>query len=355
MKKLLSPLNASFLFTCIIIALQFTPYAQNALSIGLTALCAFLVLFIHELGHVIGGRLAGYQFLFMTVGPVTIEKSPSFKIVPNPSWTSFGGLASCVPADIHIAKMVKQHKWFVAGGPLLTLAACFISLLFWMAADSEAAMMLTILHAAIFCATAIPLKGTFNSDGSVLLMLQKGGKEAEAYLAGLLLVKEMMSAHSPKEWNAGLIAEAQKTEASPEAMTTAYLLFYYYLMTEGYEEASLSIESFKNLPITKKTRFNMRFAAHIRQTDSFLSAKPDLPLIKELHKTLSKIDPISYKRSEALISFLQGDTQKARSLLEEVKQKCAEGRAQYGFLEAEQKLAEIVQNRMECGLERVTG
>jgi hypothetical protein len=347
MSKIFTPFHTCLLGIALLIGFSFTSHADKVFSIGLVAGSAFIVLFIHELGHVIGGKLAGYTFLFLTVGPVTIEKNPAIKIVPNHSWLAFGGLASCMPSEIDLTKMVKKHKWFVAGGPLFTLLAFMISLSFWAVTKAEMAMMLTVLNLAIFFVTAIPFKGTFNSDGSVFLLLRKGGKEAETYLAGLILLKEMMSPRRPSEWDEQLIQEAYKTQASPEAMTTAFLLFYYHLMSGNYEKATESIAAFKELPINNKTKFRLQFASHIRQIDSFLSPEPDLTLIKNLHNHMSAIDKVSYKRSEAILTYLIGNTEKANSLLEEVARTCRQGSTQYGYYHAELMLTEIVRNRMD--------
>lgn len=347
MSKIFTPFNVCLLGIALLVGFSFTSHADKAFSIGLVAACAFIVLFIHEFGHVIGGKLAGYTFLFLTVGPITIEKNPALKIVPNQSWLAFGGLASCMPAEINLTKMVKKHKWFVAGGPVFTLITFVISLSIWAVTKAEMAMMLSVLNLAIFFATAIPLKGTFNSDGSVFLILHKGGKEAEAYLAGLILLKEMMSPRSPSDWDEQLIQEAYKTEASPEAMTTAFLLFYYHLTNDNYEQASESIAAFKKLPITNKTKFRLQFVSHIRQIDSFLSPQPDLAFIKILHKDMSIIENVSYKRSEAIIAYLDKDAERAYLRLEEVTRECSKGSTLYGYFHAELKLTEIVRNRMD--------
>ncbi|PAE23285.1 hypothetical protein [Bacillus sp. 7894-2] len=347
MSKIFTPFHTCLLGIALLMGFSFTSHADKSFSIGLVAGSAFIVLFIHELGHVIGGKLAGYRFLFLTVGPVTIEKNPALKIVPNQSWIAFGGLASCLPSEIDLTKMVKKHKWFVAGGPLFTLLAFIISLFYWSVTKAEMAMMLTALNLAIFFTTAIPFKGTFNSDGSVFLLLHKGGKKAETYLAGLILLKEMMSPRSPSDWDEQLIQEAYKTEASPEAMTTAFLLFYYHLMNGHYEQASESIAAFKELPINRKTKFRLQFASHIRQIDSFLSPEPDLTLIKNLHKQMSAIDKVSYKRSEAILAYLIGNTEKAYSLLDDVMRTCRQGSTQYGYFHAELMLTGIVRKRMD--------
>lgn len=347
MSRIFAPLNMCLLMIGIVIALSFTTFAETALVLGLYFIIILIVLFIHELGHVIGGKLAGYQFLYMTVGPITIQKDPNLKIVPNPSWTAFGGIANCTPAEANLSNLVKRHKIYVAGGPVFTGIAFIAGLLIWFVTEHEIAMAFMVLNAAIFLATATPFRGTFRSDGSVYLLLHKGGKEAETFLAGLLLLKEMMSPKKPTDWDKSLIEEAQKTEVSIETTTTAFLLFYYYLVTANYERASESIALYNQIPVTKKTKFNLQFIMHIQQIDSFFSNEPDVSFIKSVHKQLSNMEPISYKRSEAMLAHLEGNREHAIRLLEEVLEKCTKGIEQYGFFEAERKLTLIVMEKIQ--------
>lgn len=316
------------------IVLSFTSYSEWTVIIALGLLTMFLVLFLHELGHVIGGKTAGYEFLFMTVGPITIEKSPKIRIVPNHSWMAFGGLASCVPHKVELTDLVKKHKLFVAGGPAFTVLATLIGVILWIITDSELAFLFTILNASIFIVTATPFQGTYKSDGGVFLLLQKGGKEAERFLAELLLIKEMMSSKYPAEWDKHLINEARFTNASTERIGTAILLFYYEIVRSNYQNASSCIHSFKDLPLTKKSKINLQFITHIRQIDELLSEKPNFAFIKQLHVNLSKTEPISYTRSEAIIAYLQNDQNKAHELLDKVLDKCNKGVKQFGFYES---------------------
>ena len=60
-----------------------------------------VVILVHELGHVIGGRLAGYAFVMLAVGPVKwVREQGRVRWRWNTSLNAFGGLALMVPADI---------------------------------------------------------------------------------------------------------------------------------------------------------------------------------------------------------------------------------------------------------------
>lgn len=347
MSKSLTPFNVTLLFIAVGIVFSFTIYAETAYSIGFTVFSIVCVLFIHELGHVIGGRIAGYQFVYMTVGPLTIEKAPKLKIIPNHHWLTFGGVVNCIPPQERLKNIVERHKWFVAGGPVLTGITAIASFVGWYVTEYEFLLMFSVMNLAIFLATAVPFQGTFKSDGYVFLMLYKGGKEAETFLLELLLLKEMMSPKNPTHWDEQLICEAQSVEPSLNTISSAYILFYYNVATASFEEASSAVTGFKQLPLSKKTKMNLQFITHIRQIDVLLSEQPDGQLIQNLHKHLSKIEPISYKRSEAILAYCRGDVERAKHLLDEVMRKCVEGTAQYGFFEAEYQVTQLVKHRLE--------
>jgi hypothetical protein len=342
MNKIFSPLNICILFVIGAIGSSFTSFAENTNTIFFSLILMFLVLFIHELGHVIGAKLAHYEFVFMTVGPITIEKSPNLKIVPNPNWVTFGGVASCVPLKGELTGLVKRHQLFVAGGPIMTFLSFLVGLIVWLLSDHPGAFMFMILNAAIFFATAIPFQGTFKSDGAVFLFLRKGGKEAETFLAELLLLKEMMSPKKPAEWDKKFLDEVRGAEASAAKGVIACYLFYYDLITTNFASASSGVESFKQIPLTNKNKINLQLITHIRQIDELFSEKPNIKKIKELHKSMTKMEPISYTRSEAILKYLQNEPEKALQLLEEVLGKCEKGIERYGFFEAERKLTQLV-------------
>lgn len=113
-----SPLGATILFALIILAFQFTSLAETMREIGGFALLAIVTFFIHELGHVVFGVAAGYQFNFLMAGPITIERG---KISDNKNWSFFGGIASCSPKTDNLQTISRQHFWFAGGGPIISL------------------------------------------------------------------------------------------------------------------------------------------------------------------------------------------------------------------------------------------
>lgn len=347
--KWLSPFYVTITLTIALIASTFTSFADKTNMLALYIVLSFITIFIHELGHVVFGILAGYHFHFMIIGPITIENNDKIKIVPNHSWSMFGGAASCMPKNTH-SELTKKHLWYAAGGPLFSLGTAIIFLFIWLFIDHVFVFTAFLLNAAIFFATVIPMRmsGGLYSDGYVCLMLIRGGKEAEQYVATLLLTKELMSPKKPLEWSEAFIEEAKGITQSADNFLAAYAVFYYELSANGYEVASQTIDDYKMIPITNKNKLLLQLITQVRQIDSYKSDKPDAELIASLHKQLSKVEPISYKRSEALLASLQGDEKLAEKRLQEAIKKCEQGIQQYGFLEAEKQLTLLLQKAIQA-------
>lgn len=208
------PLTAGFL--AVTIGLAFTKLAETAVIIGGSFVLFLSVLFIHEAGHALFGKVAGYRFHYLAVGPILIEKNPTLKIKANDNWLYFGGVTSSTPDTGNIDDIISKHKWFVIGGPFVSALASFAGLVVWYIGKIDAAMFFSLLNAVIFIVTVLPYKGAMKSDGRVFLELSKGGKPAAEFLLDLLLLKEIMSPKEPSEWSEELIIQGQFTEPESE-------------------------------------------------------------------------------------------------------------------------------------------
>ncbi len=318
MRFITKPLGATVMIAILICLLNFTNYAPLGNFIGLCLVLLFLTLFIHELGHVLFGIWSGYKFNFLTVGPLTIEKTERLHMKPNDSWFLFGGVASCSPLSSDLTTIAKQHKRFVAGGPLFSIIA-----------------------------TIFPYQGSIKSDGRVLLELSKKGKETEEFLISLLLLKEMNSPIHPTNWSEDLIEQAKTLQPTVDNVLVGYILFYYTLINEDYKSASELIEPFKQLPITKQNNYALQFITHIQQIDLIVRRNYDQVRINRLHQLMNPIEPISYKRSEAILAKLKGNEQQAILKLTEVLKEIDKGKKFFGFFYAEELLTNYLINEIK--------
>jgi hypothetical protein len=191
-------------------------------------LAFFLSLAAHEAGHLLGGRLAGFRFALYAAGPIRVRRSPSgLRFEINDRW-SLAGFAFSVP--VHLRNLQRGMVWFVAGGPVanLLLAAIVagISLAPTLAAPSRetgraflGGFLSLGLSVFVFQAgftsfvlgvvTLVPLrKDDFFTDGARLLMLLRGGAQAERWSALWTLFAASAGGQRPRDWDRGLIDRA---------------------------------------------------------------------------------------------------------------------------------------------------
>ena len=346
MNNITKPIGVTVLIALFVCFFNFTNLATLANYTALTLLLLLFTLFIHELGHVLFGIGSGYRFNYLTVGPITIENTDRLHIKANESWFFVGGVASCAPLSSNLSSIIKQHKRFVAGGPIFSFAAGVISLILGITMDLKVISYLGACNLIIFIVTILPYKGAIKSDGRVLLELTKGDKHAEEYLLSLLLIKEMNSPLHPTKWSADLIEQAKTLPPTVDNATAGFILFYYTLLKEGYKAASALIEPFKRIPVTKQNKFALQFISHIREIDFIVRGDYEEACIQELHQSLLPIEPFSYKRSEAILAKIRGDQEQAILKLSEVSKEIVKGKKQFGFFYAEEQLTNFLKNEL---------
>jgi hypothetical protein len=199
--------------------LGFSP-PQTALVLALGLLLYMLAIAVHEAGHVLAGRLAGFRLLLFIVGPFRMERSPDgFRYGVNRSIMLAGGLAAMTPAGLHDLR--QRALIMVAGGPVLSLMAGAQFLALYQAASSwlfrdaapfasqVAGIALLILGGAslvIGAVTLIPGRaGGFYSDGARMLRLMRATEETEREVALIALTGVSMEGTRPRDWDTALV------------------------------------------------------------------------------------------------------------------------------------------------------
>lgn len=151
-------------------------------------LAFFIVILIHELGHVLGGLAMGNEFSLMIVGPLKLQKDDGkYSLTFNKSIAMAGGLALTLPTEVEGFK--KRRAIVIGSGPLASLILAISGyLLSQYLGDSISRTTDTLIlstymmSAAIFLATIIPSKvGGFMSDGMQLLMTLRNDATAKKY------------------------------------------------------------------------------------------------------------------------------------------------------------------------------
>lgn len=221
---------------------------HNGVLILSVIVAFFIVITVHELGHVIAGKLSGMQLFLLIVGPLQIKRQGErLEWSLNRSITLAGGLAGMVPTDTR--QLRKQLLWMVAGGPLgslLLAVSIFAGLavfdLFMLSPErhtigtylGQRFLLFTgVISSVIFLTTLIPNQSAgFLSDGRRLLRLWRGGAVGEQEAATVALMALSMKGERPRDWDPALI-ERVVVETGDAFASTGQILAYTHELDRG--------------------------------------------------------------------------------------------------------------------------
>jgi hypothetical protein len=187
----------------------------DRLATFLAALTAVAVApLIHELGHVVGGRLAGFRFLGLVWSPLQLRREAGhLRLSANRRLALAGGLTLCVPVDPgHDAR--RSIAGYVAGGPLLSLltgaGALRLARDLGMPAHGTiagwAAVAFGLASLRMGLVALIPMRrGDFFRDGARRIRALRSPALARLDLACASLIGLALGPIRPREWPARLI------------------------------------------------------------------------------------------------------------------------------------------------------
>ncbi len=218
---------------------------------------AIFVIGMHELGHVIGGLLAKFEFKSWTVAIFTLYKEDGrLKFRWNFDMNTFGGLALCLPRSEE--RLLKRFAWYAAAGPVASLLLAMLAFtghllvpepekaaapLAW--ALHQQLILTTIVSAAIFITTVIPARaGGFYTDGARVLRLLRGGPRAEMDTIMLMTISRSSAGVRAGELNRELLEKA--LELDPASVFVPYVhnyLYYLHIDRGNTQQAALHLEA----------------------------------------------------------------------------------------------------------------
>jgi len=195
----------------------------------------FAVLLWHELGHIIGGWLAGFRMHLLAAGPLRIDRHPSgYKVSFNKSISLWGGIASSSPPPDQLQNLPRRMLLMVAGGPVASLtAALLLTPIPFLATDPVLRILAgaaALLNGAIGLITAIPQSfGGFHSDGLRVWQLLRGGPTA-ARLGAVTALGALAQEVRPRNWPRDLVDDATANiDNSYDGITAAWLAHLWHL------------------------------------------------------------------------------------------------------------------------------
>lgn len=202
---------------------------------------------VHELGHVIGGWISGFRFQLYIVGPLKIAREEGrIRVGLNSSLGLAGGLAACLP--VNDKDLRNGMLRMVLGGPVASLVLAGAGFAAMLAVSQTVAHTVLLLVAFISLlvgiATGIPSTiGHFNSDGARVLMLLRGGAEADRWCAVAALQARSMAGERPREWPCALIEILRGQDANSfDGVGAAVTLYQHFYDAGDREEAGVWID-----------------------------------------------------------------------------------------------------------------
>jgi hypothetical protein len=235
---------------------------------------AFLVIAVHELGHILAGLIQGFKFELFVVGPLGIKKEND-KIITyfNKNLSYYGGVSATHPIDDNPINS-KKFGLILIAGPVASLLFALMCLLTSFLIGKPFGIVFFIgfpLSIAIFLATTIPSKsGFFFTDRKRYQRLNSQGKDRRVELALLNIYGIFMKENSYKNIKMDDVEELISDENSFIKLTGLFTLICYQLEQNGfidenlkkqYETTSLSssksfVKTLNNELIKYKEKYN---------------------------------------------------------------------------------------------------
>jgi hypothetical protein len=233
-----------------------TPLFYKLAILPIMPLGFLIVIAVHELGHVLAGRLVKFQFRILTIGPFMWEmEAGTIRFKWNKNLNAYGGLALCLP--LNTQNLVQRFIWFAAGGPLasfLLAIAAYLGLRFLTPAGPSFAnytieflwIMLTTLSAIICVVTLIPMRsGGFYSDGARILNFLKGGPTAKLDAVTLQTISFGYAGKRPRLLDPAPLLEAIDLPVTSTFKTYLHAYLYmHYLDCGKVEQAKAHLEKY---------------------------------------------------------------------------------------------------------------
>jgi len=288
----------------------------------------FLVILIHELGHILGGLIMGNEFSMMIVGPLKLQKEDgSYQLTVNRDIAMAGGLALTLPTKVEGFK--KRRAIVIGGGPFASLVLVIVAYLIFLNVSGSGYKLLNLFLLGLggfsglaFLMTIIPMKvGGFMSDGMQLLMTFRGDAKAKQYADFMHLFALDNKGVSPKDLPAALFAKEQDKPIE-DSFDLAFQQYLYYraLDENDLDKAESLLQKIKE----KLAIYPANFHADV-QADWVVFYSLIQPNTVEANQILQDMDgkkptmsKVFLNAFEAAVAFRNGNLAEAKAFAQKV-------------------------------------
>ena len=348
MKRYLTPLWIVFFLICGAVTFWFMEIHVRIIEVSLILLgLTWLAITLHELGHIIIGKMQNFQFLYFITGPFEITyKGKRINIRENKNWLYFFGVSMLMPVEKKPRILRKKWLLLALGGPITSLIVSLVSMLVYIFFDISIALVFSVLNFFISLFTMIPFKTGIRSDGSIARTLYKDDRESAKLINQLLIINEVMSYKEAAEWDNDILKIARDQPVSIDNVSAALLVFYKVFITKGFDSAYEEISPYIEISITKKNKHLMGFLIGLKQMNLFLNGGANREKIGLLQNHLSTLEPFSYYRGQAIIEHLNGNNVASIENINKIYSIIASSHAKFGFYQEEKKLTKLLEDNI---------
>lgn len=291
----------------------------------------FVVILLHELGHLLGGKLARFRFVLLIVGPLKVTTSVNgLQFGLNRSLALAGGIAASFPTSKQSLR--NGFLAMVAGGPIASLVSGGLFLLLYnflrpangnLGVGHLLLQILSLTSLTIALATLWPSEtGGFKSDGRRLLELWRNDPAAMNTNLIALLSANSMAGIRPRDWDDDLINQLLASNSETNNLTPIIASFLYAHaldkndLTTAREQLQRLLDS-NHLQATvaqtavwhNATFFEAWFRQDLAQAEQFMArAGKD-----------SLSEPQTRLLAETAVALLHQEFNKAKNLLDETE------------------------------------
>lgn len=236
----------------ILIYARLAPPSSLLANFGRTALTAVFLLFlvsaVHEVGHLLAGRVAGLRFHLLIIGPFKLMRDGKRISLGLHRGTLFNGLAASLPKTQ--TRLRGRMLLFALGGPIASLLLAGVGGgLFWelrsnpaLTQDAawllEGTLALGIISALFFLTAMKPghYHNGLPADGGRIATLLHGGAVADRWCALVALNGADVLGQRPRDWNADLVEQALAASDGSYDDLSAQLVGYRWALDNGCVE-----------------------------------------------------------------------------------------------------------------------
>jgi hypothetical protein len=199
----------------------------------------YLVILVHELGHLCMAAVAGFEFREIAVGPFLVRRKPSglsARVVPGRLFAG-GHVIGAPESDRDLRR---RFQIVLLGGPVAT-ALLFVGLAFL--PRNEFTWPLWVWNAIVAGGSWIPFytRGSV-TDAKAVLILSRPGRDGDWLAAILYLIVLDRQGVTPKEWPPDVVAHLVSNGDSPPAALARYFALLYALDLGDREQVATALE-----------------------------------------------------------------------------------------------------------------